>query len=242
MRIGLTVVGLLLFAQAGHAGPSWSQLSFTTTASNAPQVLAAADKITSSEVWKSFNGRLLLQQSTADGNDPATHSWVPIYRTAADREAFLTKVQGDPAWTEFLGTLEGLTEPVSTVQYSNLASWGDLNETDDVWIVHAFSVSDAAAFGKAVEDYLKTETGMEFPGQVYLSAVVAGGISPVTHVISVGYDSEAEMEAWVAKRNASADWAAYQQASDPVSEYLGASMARTVKRWGPATLKDLTTP
>jgi len=62
----------------------------------------------------------------------------------------------------------------------------------------------------------------------------------VTAVISVGYASEAEMEAWVATRNASSDWATYLEASGKVSEYLGTNLARTVKRWGAATLGQLT--
>jgi hypothetical protein len=61
----------------------------------------------------------------------------------------------------------------------------------------------------------------------------------VTHVISVGYASEAEMEAWEEMRDASADWAAYLAASEPTGDYLGASLARDLKIWGPASLKDL---
>jgi hypothetical protein len=74
---------------------------------------------------------------------------------------------------------------------------------------------------------------------VYLSVVVAGGITPVTHVISVGYDSEAEMEAWTTTRDASADWATFQKESRKAAEYLGGSLARELKSWGPATLSSL---
>jgi hypothetical protein len=59
----------------------------------------------------------------------------------------------------------------------------------------------------------------KFPGQVYLSEVVAGGISPVTHVISVGYASEAEMESWSKVRDASADWSTYLTASRKSAHY-----------------------
>lgn len=76
----------------------------------------------------------------------------------------------------------------------------------------------------------------------YLSAVVAGGMSPVTHVISVGYDSEAEMDAWLEVRNASDDWAAYVAASEPLGEYLGASLFRDLKSWGSASLESIVEP
>ena len=92
----------------------------------------------------------------------------------------------------------------------------------------------------AVNALMAIPTGTTFPGQVHVSAVVAGGITPVTTVISVGYASEAEMETWVASRNASAGWATYIEASGNVSEFLGTSLARTVKRWGGATLSELT--
>ena len=86
---------------------------------------------------------------------------------------------------------------------------------------------------------MASPTGKKFPGQVYLSAVVAGGITPVTHLISAGYDSEAEMEAWTATRDASADWATYLKASRKAAEYLGSSLSRDLKSWGPATLSSL---
>jgi hypothetical protein len=109
-------------------------------------------------------------------------------------------------------------------------------------MTHAFNVNDPGAFVSALENFRASPTGQKFQGQVHLSAVVAGGMSPVTHVISVGYASEAEMESWADVRSASADWAAYLNASRPAADYLGASLGRNLKTWGPATLPDLTTP
>ena len=240
--IGIIGIGALLFAGVATAEPIWSQISIQTTPSNAPKVAAAADKLMNSEVGKTFPGKLLLQASLANGSSPATHVFVPIYKTMADREAFAEKLRGTPAWTEFQTTMEGASSPVSTVLYNTVKSWGDRNDTDHVWMAHAFAVSDPAKFVAALDQLLASETGKKFPGQAYLSAVVAGGITPVTHVISVGYASEAEMAAWTAERNASADWRAYQAASRPVSDYLGGSLARDMKSWGAATLPDLVTP
>jgi hypothetical protein len=121
-----------------------------------------------------------------------------------------------------------------------LKSWGEVKDMDHVWVAHAFDVSDPLRFLAALDRLMTSPTGRKFPGQMYLSAVVAAGVSPVSHVISVGYDSEAEMDAWFAVRDPSSDWAAYIAASESVSEYLGASMARDLKSWGPATLAELT--
>lgn len=241
-RLALALLAVGMLAHSAAADPTWSQIAFTTTASNAPKIVAASDKLMSSEIGKEFPGKLLLQVNVADGANPATHTFAPIYRTTAERETFVQKMLASDAWREFQATLEKTSTPVSTVLYRTVKSWGDINETDIVWMTHAFSVSDPAGFMSAVDGFMTSETGKKFPGQVYVSAVVAGGISPVTHVISVGYASETEMDSWAAVRNASTDWATYQNASEPTAEYLGAAISRTVKSWGPATLQQIVAP
>jgi hypothetical protein len=243
MRSFVLVASLgILVAQTGSAEPYWAQISLTTTFSNAPKVLAAAEKFMSSEVGKTFPGRLLLQANIVDGGIPATHTFVPIYKSAADREAFVQSLQGNADWANFQTTLESLGQPGGTALHRNLASWGDINDTDDVWVAHVFAVSDPAAFATALDTLMKSPTGQKFPGQVYLSATVAAGISPVSHTISVGYDSVQEMADWLVVRDASADWAAYLEASNRVSSYLGATMAADLKSWGPASMADIVAP
>jgi hypothetical protein len=235
----LVPVGLLLIAPAAVAQQTWSAISFSTTPSNAALVQAAADTLMSSPAGKTFPGKLLLQIEVADGASPATHSFVPIYKTVADREAFVQALQADPAWGVFQGEMAKLTQPVSTTLYRVVKSWGEFAETAHVWMGHAFHVTDPQAFRAALDKLMASPTGKKFPGQVYLSEVVAGGITPVTHLISVGYQSEAEMAAWTATRDASAEWAAYLKASRTAAEYLGANLSRDLKSWGPATLSAL---
>lgn len=242
-RIALIAIGLvLLVPQTAAAAATWSNIGFATTAASAPKIAAAADQMMASPAGKQFPGQLLLMQNVADGDDPATHAFVPIYESAAQREAFVQKLQADPAWATFLGVLTAESQPGGTVMYRTLKSWGNVEDSDVVWMIHYFDVSDPAAFLAALDAFRASETGKNFAGQVHVSAVVAGGRSPVSHVISVGYASEAEMEAWAEKRSASADWAAYIAASGPAAEYLGGSLSRTLKVWGSATLEQLTTP
>jgi len=238
-RIGFAAIGLLLFTHVAAAQPTWSTISFTIAPPNVPAVLAATDALMSSAAGKEFPGKLLLEAEVADGADPATHTFIPIYRTAAEREAFVQKLQADPAWNTFLGEMTKLSQPVSTILYRTVKSWGDIVDTDHVWMGHAFHVTDEAAFLAALDKLIASPTGKKFPGQAYLSAVVAGGIGPVTHLISVGYASEAEMEAWNATATKSADWATYLKASRKAAEYLGGSLSRDLKTWGPAKLSDL---
>jgi len=238
-RIGLTALGLLLLSHAAAAQATWSAISFSTTAPNVPLVVAAADTLMGSAAGKTFPGKLLLQAEVADGNNPATHSFVPIYKTAAEREAFVQQLQADPVWNTFLAEMAKLTQPVSTTLYRTVQSWGDRADTDHVWMGYAFHVTDPVAFLATINKLMASPTGKKFPGQVYLSAVEAGGITPVTHLVSVGFASEAEMAAWNATRDASADWAAYLKESRKAAEFLGANLSRDLKSWGAASLDSL---
>jgi hypothetical protein len=240
--IGLALMGLLFLGQGAAASPTWSAIGMTTTPQNLPQVIAATDKLMKSTVGKKFPGRLLLQVHVADGNNPATHSFVPLFKSAADRESFGKELQADPAWADFQATMAQISQPVGQVIFRTLKSWGEVVDTDHVWMSYAFTVSDLPALLAALEKLMASETGKKFPGQVHLEAVVAGGISPVTHDIVVGYASEAEMETWVDSLAGNADWAAYLEASRASAQLLGASMIRDVKAWGSVSLGDLTVP
>jgi hypothetical protein len=213
--------------------------SLATTPDNAQEVIAAADKLMSSSVGKEFPGRLLLQVSLANGADPTTHSFIPLYKSAAEQEAFVEKLQEDIAWKEFRTTLTELAKPVAQIRYRTLKSWGEVNDTDSVWVGYAFNVSDREEFLAALDTLMTSETGKKGPAQVHLSDVVAGGITPVNQVISVGYASQAEMEAWSDSLRGNADWTAYLDAASESGEYLGAILSRTVKVWGTASLADM---
>jgi hypothetical protein len=126
--------------------------------------------------------------------------------------------------------------------FRTLKSWGDVVDTDPVWMAYAFNVSDPPALLGALDKLMASETGKRFPGQVHLASVVAAGMSPLTHNIVVGYASEAEMEKWVDSLAGNADWAAYLEASRASAQLLGANMIRDIKAWGSAPLRDLTAP
>jgi hypothetical protein len=238
--IALATIVLLFLVQTSGAA-TWSVISFAMEPQNAAEVTAAADALMASEVGQEFPGRLLLQANLADGDNPATHSFVPVYATAADREAFGAKMQADPAWATFQQTMVAKTQPVSTVLYRTVQRWGEISDDDVVWRLHMFDVADPAAFADALGAFMNSETGKKFPGQVFLSVVVAAGLSPVTHAISVGQASEAAIEAWETELVGNADWQTYLGASRAAADYLGNNLVRTVKGWG-GTLDAVTAP
>jgi len=240
--IGLALMGLLFIGQGAAAWPTWSAIGIATTQQHQPEIIAATDELMHSAAGKEFPGLLLLQVHVADGTNPATHSFVPLYKSAADREAFVEKLLADPAWAKFSATMAELSQPVSNVMFRTLKSWGEVVDTDDVWMTYPLNVSDPPALLAALDKLMASESGKNFPGQVHLEGVLAGGMSPVTHSIVVGYASEAEMETWVDSLAGNADWAAYLEASRPSAEVLGASMIRDVKSWGALSLKDVSVP
>jgi hypothetical protein len=240
--IGLVSAILLLLGQAAAAGPTWNGLSLATTPQNAAQVVAATDKLMNSPLGKQFPGRLLLQVHMADGINPATHTFAPLYKSAADREVWVQKLMGDPTWAEYQATMAKIAQPAGQSMYLTLKSWGEFADDDQVWMSYSMAVSDPAAFLAALDKFMNSETGKKFPGQVHLSAVLAAGMTPATHVISVAYASEAEMETWGDVAMASADWAAYLRAIGGISERLGVMMSRNVKSWGALSAKDLAVP
>jgi len=207
-------------ATAAQATPTWQTISVKVQPGGEPTVQAAFDKLMASEVGKSLPGQILLQLNAVDGDNPATHSFVPIYGSAAEQEAFVTKLVADPAWAEFQKAVQPVSETLATVRYSLVKSWGDM---------------------KAMETFQATKTGQSAPGQVHLSAVFAGGLSPITHVVSVGYKSQAEMESFGDTLPGNSDWAAQIEAIRNVSDLLGSNLALTVKGWG-NSLKDALTP
>jgi hypothetical protein len=239
-RIGILAIGALFITHAAAAA-TWSIISISVDPQNTAAVANAADTLMKSKLGKEFPGRLFLQVNLADGDNPATHSFVPIYATAAEREGFGAKIQADPAWATFQQTMSENSQPVSNVMYRTQQRWGEISDDDVIWRLHNFNVRDPAAFAAALDTFLKSKTGKKFPGQVFLSSVVAGGISPVSHVISVGQVSEAAIEEWETNLRGNADWATYLETSQNAAEYLGNNMVRTVKTWG-APLDEVTAP
>lgn len=238
----LVPIALLCAPMFAAAGPGYSLATTTVKPLDIPTVIAATDKMMASATGQKFKGRLLLLQRIADGNDPATLSIVSIYKSAAELETYSNLMQDDPARAEYFKTIVPIAQLQTTSRLSTLKSWGDINDTDTIWAAHYFTVTDPAAFVAALDAFQKSPVGLKFPGQGHLAALSFGGISPATHVISLGYASIAEMEAYndmVAKDPA---WATFMAAVRPVSTHLGAELSRTLKQWGTASMKSVTMP
>jgi|GEM_PF-1913349 len=238
----LVPIALSLSPMFAAAGPGYAQTGIRVMPVDAPKVLAAIDKMMASPAGQKYQGRLLLLQNVADGNNPATHSVVSIFKSAADLETYTNLMQDDPARIEFTKAVASISQVESTARLSTLKSWGDINDTDTVWNAHYFNVTDPAKFAAAIDTWMNSPAGKKGPGQVHLVAMSAGGITEATHVVTVGWASNAEMEATADANSNDADWLKMLAAIDPISTHLGADLSRTLKQWGTASMKSLTNP
>lgn len=237
IRIFILASGLLLLASTASAGPNWQVTTFATEPQNVSKVVAATDKLLASPAGSELTGSVSLMQAVLDGADPATHSYISVFNSMGEREAWFQKLLADPAWDAFLAVFGPLADPVSTSRMNTLKSWGPESEADVVWRLHVFDVSDPVAFTKALDTLMASPTGQKGPAQVHLSDVDAAGVTDFTHVISVGYESETEAAAWIEELQGTQDWAAYLEASATAAEFGGTFVIRTLKTWGtlPAT-------
>lgn len=237
---GFLLAAALCLSMAAAARPGYQATSVSVLPQNAATLVGAFDAYFASSAGQQFKGRMILLAHIADGNDPSTHSLVSIYHSVAELETFSKAVAGDPALSTLMDTVVPLATLQSQSRTTAIRSWGDIQDTDTVWNAHYFNVTDAAGFNAALDTWLASAQGKKFPGQGHLAAISVGGIGAPTHVINVGYASQAEMEAYGDATNTSPEWAAFLQSLSKVSTHLGADLSQQVKAWGPATLKSLT--
>jgi len=238
----LAPIALFCVPMLASAGPGYSLATTDVKPLDIPTFIAATDKMMASTNAQKYKGRLLLLQHIADGDDPSTLSIVSIYKSAADLEEYSNLMQNDPARMEYMKSIVPIGSLQNTARLSTVKSWGDINDTDTIWNAHYFTVTDVPAFLAALETWFASPAGKKSPAQAHLAAMAIGGLTPVTHVLSLGYASIAEMEAFVDNNSNDPDRAALLAALRKVSTHVGADLSRTLKTWGPGSMKSLTKP
>ena len=238
--VGACAACLLLSATV-HAAPSWNATGLTVAGPDAGKVVAALDALFGSKVGRKMPGRVSLRANLADGANPETHTVVVLTESAAEREAFVAELYASDAWAEFLEEMSGLSRtPGSTMR--GVIAWnaGDRSDSDVVWINHYLSVSEPAVLVNAMNTYNDSPSGQAVPSQVHLSAIVAAGPGAPSHIISIGWASEAEMEASIAKQQADPAYRVLVDTMLSGATYHGANLQREVKAWGDISVEDVT--
>lgn len=226
---------LLATPFAAWAQPGWQSTGLSVPPAAAPAVVAAFDQLMAAAADQGYAGRTTLNSNVIDGANPATHTVISLHHSLAEREAMMAKLMNSGTWQTFMDALPDGVSPVSTTRGVFAASWGTPSAADVAWTHHFFAVSNTTAFVSAMKDLMASNAMKMFPGHVMLHALTAGQ-NGASHVISVGYESEAEGEKWSQSLEGNDTWTLYLARSAAASEYLGATVARQVKAWGDAEL------
>ena len=183
-------ITLLALAHSASARPTWTTTSLQIPPTQAAAFVAAFDELMNSKAGKKMPGRITLRAHIADGPDPSSHSIVSLNESAAQAEAFTATLRADPAFGAFLAAAAtAVTQPGQTLRGVILQSWGEISDTDTVWINHFLTVNDLPALMSALDAYRESAAGKNAPSQSHLSQIVAGGLDSPSHIISIGYAS-----------------------------------------------------
>jgi hypothetical protein len=232
-RLIAFVASLLLISTAASAGPNWQSIDLAISPQNLPKVQAALNTLMKSLGADLKGGSVSLMANTAGG--ATSHSIITSFDSRAEREVWLQKLRASKAWAAYVQATAGMTEAGQTSRMNLVKNWGEENAGSNVfWEIHAFIVTDASALLAAVDALQASDAGKAMGAQVYVSEVSAAGISPITHLISVGNAGEAQAEASSAALVSTKAWQTYLDASRKVATHQGMFMLRTVATWGNA--------
>lgn len=219
-----------------YAAPGYQVTSFMVNPGEQANFTAGLAEWMKSDSGKKYKGRVYLQAHNSDGANPATHSIVGVYPSLAESESFGNMVTSNPkaleSWMTMVTKLTPISTITSTARFVHMAGWGDLSDKDRVWMQHSFSTKDAPSLYYALDAWMKSDAGKGFPGQMHLAQTLAAGIGAGSHVISIGYESMAEMEKWNATLSGSASFIRLFHTFSVINEYHGASMVVDVNAWG----------
>ncbi len=239
-RIAAAGVAALFLCGSVWAAPGWTVTGLTVSPPDAPKVVAAMDALFNSEVGKKAPGRIVLRANVADGDNPETHAVVALARSAEEREKYQAELYASQAWATFLAQMSSLSSAPGTTARGVIAwNTGDRSDADVVWVNHYLRVREPGALVSAINTYANSASGKARASQVHLSAILAGG-DGASHIISVGYASETEMEAEISAQQQDPAYRAMVDTFNAVADYLGATLQRDLKAWGKASVQDVT--
>ncbi len=233
-----TVAACIGLSSNAFAGPMWESFGFQVKSQDAEAVVAATDRFMNTADGQSFSGTLMLLANVANGDDPTTHSYVVLHDSAAEAEAWQASIQGGRAWKAYLDSVTPIMKPTYDGRFRTIKGWGTPNPETKIWHGHMISTDDPAAVVAALDGWFASAKGSQFPGEAYLSAPIAAGMSKVTHLVSVGIESEASMETWSDSLYGDPDYQAFIAEISGVSKYHGANLSRVINMWLPASDGD----
>jgi len=195
----LLITILVSSASFIFANPVWVQYDVKAdTPQNGANVVAATDKLmASSFAKKNFKGSLHLNTWIANGNSEATHSFAVLQPSLTEHNKWMNSLQSNQAGQDFYSALYENATPVFQRVNSFIQTYGNPSNEDIYWIVHKF-VAKPSDLEEIIDAHADMDSRIkdDFPGQFGLSAVAFGSEPDVTHLLTVGFSSIAELESW----------------------------------------------
>ena len=190
----------LLFLTSGYifSNPVWVEYYIQADSPKAAgKIVQATDNLMSSDyVKKNFKGSLHLNTWIANGDDDSTHVFAVLQPSMTEHYSYMQNLQQSKAGQDFFETLRANSVNTSERINSFIETYGTPTNDDIYWILHEFS-AQPSDLERIIRAHQKMNEGIkdDFPGQFGLSSV-AYGSGDVTHILTVGYSSIAELESW----------------------------------------------
>ncbi len=195
----ITLIIYLSLSGFLYSNPMWTIYDIRVeNPEAAANVIAATDELMASNFAKeNFNGSLHLNAYIANGDNEATHFFAVLQPSLTEHMAWISASQQSEEGQKFFNTLRKNSSSVSQRFNSFIQTYGTPSNEDTYWIIHEFYAepSDMEQFLKLTQK-LDDDTRDSFPGQFGVSQVMFGGTPEVSHLLTVGYSSIAELEGW----------------------------------------------
>ena len=162
-------------------------MAFEFRATNPSAVAGSMRSFMATESGQSRLVSVSLVQNVSNGTNMATHQINVLYPSPETMEANNARNAASADWARYMRTMRESIEPVSenlfTIEMAKLNE--DIaNTPGTVGMLTTFKVSDPAAFMKAFEKLMSSETAYNWPGDIYFGRVIGAGENKATHWIN----------------------------------------------------------
>ena len=233
MRIFATLLTLLsassIFADDHTSNETAYGMAFEFRATNPSAVAGSMRSFMATESGQNRLVSVSLVQNVSNGTNMATHQINVLYPSPETMETNNARNAASADWARYMRTMRESIEPVGenlfTIEMAKLNE--DLaNTPGTVGMLTTFKVTDSAAFMKAFEKLMESETATNWPGDIYFGRVIGAGENEATHwVNALSKDMATLLNANTAMMGTK-DMATYSRAVADAREVVSQSIQR----------------
>ncbi|MAI79217.1 MAG: hypothetical protein CL917_09770 [Deltaproteobacteria bacterium] len=230
----LSIVILLIVPLSAQSGQMWNALELQVKPGEAAEVIAAIDKFKASDPGKTGESSVRVHRILFAGANPATHIVVGLYGSRADYDKISQAASQTNDFPKLLKSIGKVAKPLSNVSNGTIQGWGTVSNDDKIWTAINLQVKDPMLFMQSMNEMMSSTDTKNFPGQIWLSRVAYGNAGfggSSNMVVSIGYQSQTEMEKWNDQLYATGAWAKFMKANAENSTVINSVLSEIVKTW-----------